>query len=179
MVAPSPPPPKKKKLGRVTLTTRNSIPNTFLDRELHFLSSFSGFFLVFNFCFILLHIERMNHMGNAFVACDVVYCIDSYNARSTTIKFAYDFKTGRTWNPTFSSPISTTTTPWWTTTPVKECCTPGTTIVWSLILSLLNHKSKKETAPKLTAFLSTENSRVQLKSGHTKRGVVASPISLS
>ena len=41
----------------------------------------------------------MSHMGNAFVACGVVYCIDSYNARSTTINFAYDFKTGRTWNP--------------------------------------------------------------------------------
>ena len=32
--------------------------------------------------------------------------------------------------PTFSSPISTATTPWWTTTPEKECCTPGTTGVW-------------------------------------------------
>ena len=31
---------------------------------------------------------------------------------------------------TFSSPISTATTPWWTTTPEKECCTPGTTGVW-------------------------------------------------
>ena len=41
----------------------------------------------------------MSHMGNAFVACGVVYCIDAYNARSTTINFAYDFKTGRTWNP--------------------------------------------------------------------------------
>ena len=41
--------------------------------------------------------------------------------------------------PTFSSPISTTTTPWWPTTPMKECCTPGTTIVWSLILSLLRN----------------------------------------
>ena len=41
----------------------------------------------------------MNLMGNAFVACGVVYCIDSHNVRSTTINFAYDFKTGRTWNP--------------------------------------------------------------------------------
>ena len=49
--------------------------------------------------------------------------------------------------PTFSSPISTAITPWWTTTPEKECCTLGTISVWSLILSLLNHISKKETAP--------------------------------
>ena len=84
----------------VQLTTRNSILYCLLDRELHLPSSFSVFFfLVFNFCFILLHIERMHHMGNAFVACGVVYCIDAYNSRSTTINFAYDFKTGRSWNP--------------------------------------------------------------------------------
>ena len=41
----------------------------------------------------------MNHFGNAFVPCGVVYHIDTYNAQSTTINFAYDFKTGRTWNP--------------------------------------------------------------------------------
>ena len=41
--------------------------------------------------------------------------------------------------PTFSSPISTATTPWWTTTPEKECCTPGTTGVWSLIPSNLRN----------------------------------------
>ena len=41
----------------------------------------------------------MNHFGNAFVPCGVVYYIDTYNAQSTTINFAYDFKTGRKWNP--------------------------------------------------------------------------------
>ena len=86
--------------------------------------------------------------------------------------------------PTFSSPISTATTLWWTTAPVKECCTPGTTSVWSVILSLLNHKSKKETVPaqnctelKRFSFNRAEN-RVQLKSGRTRSGVMASPISL-
>ena len=38
-------------------------------------------------------------MANAFVACGVVYCIDSYGARSTTINFAYDTKTGKQWTP--------------------------------------------------------------------------------
>ena len=41
----------------------------------------------------------MSSMGNAFVACGVVYCIDNYHSRSTTINFAYDTKTGRSWNP--------------------------------------------------------------------------------
>ena len=41
----------------------------------------------------------MGSMGNAFVACGVIYCINSYNARSTTINFAYDTKTGQQWNP--------------------------------------------------------------------------------
>ena len=58
--------------------------------------------LFYSVCFFVLYflvLEKMNAMGNAFVACGVVYCIDSYNAKSTTINFAYDFKTGRTWNP--------------------------------------------------------------------------------
>ena len=38
-------------------------------------------------------------MGNAFMACGVVYCIDSYNSKSTTINFTFDTKTGRSWNP--------------------------------------------------------------------------------
>ena len=38
-------------------------------------------------------------MGNAFVACGVIYCIDSHSSRSTTINFAYDTKTGKQWNP--------------------------------------------------------------------------------
>ena len=41
----------------------------------------------------------MNTMGNAFVACGVIYAIDEYNSRTTTINFAYDTKTGRQWNP--------------------------------------------------------------------------------
>ena len=41
----------------------------------------------------------MNTMGNAFVACGVIYCIDGYNSKSTTINFAYDTKTGKQWNP--------------------------------------------------------------------------------
>ena len=43
--------------------------------------------------------EPMNTMGNAFVACGVIYCIDGYNSKSTTINFAYDTKTGKQWNP--------------------------------------------------------------------------------
>ena len=118
----------------------------------------------------------MNHFGNAFVPCGVVYYIDTYNAQSTTINFAYESQNWAYMEPQqmFSSPISTATTPWWTTTPVKECCTPGTT----------SDKSKKETAPaqnctevKRFSFNRAEN-RVQLKSGGTRSGVMASPISL-
>ncbi|XP_068696055.1 olfactomedin-like protein 2A [Montipora foliosa] len=46
-----------------------------------------------------LNTEPITTMGNAFVACGVIYTIDSYNIRSTTINFAYDTKTGREWNP--------------------------------------------------------------------------------
>jgi len=46
-----------------------------------------------------LSTEQMSSMGNAFVACGVVYCIDSHGGRSTTINFAYDTKTGKQWNP--------------------------------------------------------------------------------
>jgi len=46
-----------------------------------------------------LNTEPMNTMGNAFVACGVIYCIDGYNSKSTTINFAYDTKTGKQWNP--------------------------------------------------------------------------------
>ncbi|XP_068756100.1 olfactomedin-like protein 2A [Montipora capricornis] len=46
-----------------------------------------------------LSTEGMNTMGNAFVACGIIYTIDEYNPRETTINFAYDTKTGRTWNP--------------------------------------------------------------------------------
>ncbi len=38
-------------------------------------------------------------MGNAFVACGVIYCIDEHNSKSTTVNFAYDTKTGKQWNP--------------------------------------------------------------------------------
>ena len=124
-----------------------------------FLLSF--FFLVFNFCFILLHIERMHHMGNAFVACGVVYCIDSYNVRSTTINFAYDFKTGRTWNPNIQftnqygynsmvdyNPSERVLYAWDNKRLVTYPITSATKVKRKL------HQPK--TAPKLNAFLSTE-----------------------
>ena len=43
--------------------------------------------------------ENMKALGNAFVACGVIYAIDNYSSRSTTINFAYDTKTGKQWNP--------------------------------------------------------------------------------
>ncbi|XP_044178474.1 olfactomedin-like protein 2A [Acropora muricata] len=46
-----------------------------------------------------LRTNRMNSLENAFVACGVIYTIDDYNSRSTTINFAYDTKTGKQWNP--------------------------------------------------------------------------------
>ncbi|XP_068697882.1 olfactomedin-like protein 2A [Montipora foliosa] len=46
-----------------------------------------------------LSTEGMHTMGNAFVACGTIYTIDEYNHRETTINFAYDTRTGRTWNP--------------------------------------------------------------------------------
>ena len=58
-------------------------------------------------------------MGNAFVACGVIYAIDSYNNKSTTINFAYDTKLENSGTPTYSSPISTATPPWWPTTPER------------------------------------------------------------
>ena len=56
-----------------------------------------------------------------------------------TINFAYDTKTEKWWNPIFSSPVSSATTPWWPTTTEKEYSTPGTTGVWSLIPSCLRN----------------------------------------
>ena len=41
----------------------------------------------------------MKAMANTFVACGVVYCIDTYAAKSTSINFAYDTKTGKQCNP--------------------------------------------------------------------------------
>lgn len=32
----------------------------------------------------------MSSMGNAFVACGIIYCIDSYSSSTTTINYAYD-----------------------------------------------------------------------------------------
>ncbi|XP_074625200.1 olfactomedin-like protein 2A [Acropora palmata] len=46
-----------------------------------------------------LRSKVMNSLGNAFVACGVIYTIDHYSSRSTTITFAYDTKTGKKWNP--------------------------------------------------------------------------------
>jgi hypothetical protein len=34
--------------------------------------------------------ESKSNMGNAFVACGVVYSIDSFNSATTTINYAYD-----------------------------------------------------------------------------------------
>jgi len=46
-----------------------------------------------------LSTERMKDMGNAFVVCGVIYCIDDPYSNPTTINFAYDTKTGKQWNP--------------------------------------------------------------------------------
>ncbi|XP_044177225.1 olfactomedin-like protein 2B [Acropora millepora] len=46
-----------------------------------------------------LRTKNMKALGNAFVACGVIYAIDNYSSRSTTINFAYDTKTGKQWNP--------------------------------------------------------------------------------
>ena len=54
---------------------------------------------VFNFDSSFLRAERMSHMGNAFVACGVIYCINEYSSKTTTINFAYDTKTGKQWIP--------------------------------------------------------------------------------
>ena len=43
--------------------------------------------------------ESMTNMGNAFVACGVVYSIDSYSATATTINYAYDTTTSSGTNP--------------------------------------------------------------------------------
>ena len=122
----------------------------------------------------------MNHFGNAFVHCGVVYYIDTYNAQSTTINFAYESQNWAYMEPQHSVRQSVRLQ---LHGGLKECCTPGTTSVWSLILSLPPQK-KKETAPaqnctevKRFSFNRAEN-RVQLKSGGTRSGVMASPISL-
>lgn len=46
-----------------------------------------------------LSTETMRTMGNAFVACGIIYTIDEYSPVKTRINFAYDTKTRRTWNP--------------------------------------------------------------------------------
>ncbi|CAB4011719.1 Hypothetical predicted protein [Paramuricea clavata] len=43
--------------------------------------------------------EPRNSMGNAFVACGVVYSIDSYNSATTTINYAYDIAKKSGTNP--------------------------------------------------------------------------------
>ena len=43
--------------------------------------------------------EPMTSMGNAFVACGVIYSIDTYNSGTTTINFAYDTVTRSGKNP--------------------------------------------------------------------------------
>ena len=41
----------------------------------------------------------MTSIGNAFIACGVVYCIDDYSKNPTTINFSVDIDTGMEWNP--------------------------------------------------------------------------------
>ena len=53
----------------------------------------------FNFDSSFPRAERMSRMGNAFVACGVIYCINEYSSKTTTINFAYDTKTGKQWIP--------------------------------------------------------------------------------
>ena len=43
--------------------------------------------------------EAMGSMGNAFIACGVVYSIDNYNSATTTINYAYDTATKSGTNP--------------------------------------------------------------------------------
>ena len=43
--------------------------------------------------------ETMANMGNAFVACGVVYSIDSFRGPTTTINYAYDTATKSGSNP--------------------------------------------------------------------------------
>ena len=57
------------------------------------------FIYLFIYLFICYDAENMKSLGNAFVACGVIYAIDNYSSRSTTINFAYDTKTGKQWNP--------------------------------------------------------------------------------
>jgi len=41
----------------------------------------------------------MRYIGNAFMACGVIYLIDDFHRNPTTINYAYDTKTGTHWNP--------------------------------------------------------------------------------
>lgn len=49
--------------------------------------------------FCLFHAQPMKSLGNAFVACGVVYTLDSYSYPKTTINYAYDTATGKGTNP--------------------------------------------------------------------------------
>ena len=80
----------------------------------------------------------MSSMGNAFVACGVIYCIDSYSGK-TTINFAYDTKTEKQWKPNIQFTNQYNYNFMVAYNPRERCCTPGTTIVWSLIQSLLRN----------------------------------------
>ena len=56
-------------------------------------------FYYVHFSFLIIS-ERMSSVGNAFVPCEVVYCMDSCKiSKCTTINFAYDTKTGKWRNP--------------------------------------------------------------------------------
>ncbi|KAJ7366003.1 Olfactomedin-like [Desmophyllum pertusum] len=71
-------------------------------------------------------LEPMNSMGNAFVACGVIYCIDSSGGRSITINFAYDTKTGKQWNPNIQFTNQYGYNSMVDYNPEKECCMLGT-----------------------------------------------------
>ncbi|KAJ7343083.1 hypothetical protein OS493_040619 [Desmophyllum pertusum] len=66
--------------------------------------------------------EQMSYMGNAFVACGVIYCIDAYNSRSTTIQLClFEFTQDRNNNGTPKHTVTNhsytaSQLPWWTYT---------------------------------------------------------------
>ncbi|CAH3164451.1 unnamed protein product [Porites lobata] len=80
--------------------------------------------------YALIELENMRSMGNAFMACGVVYCNDSYNSKSTTINFAFDTKTGCSWNSNIQFTNQYGYNSMVDYNPKKECCTPGTAGVW-------------------------------------------------
>ena len=104
----------------------------------------------------------MNHFGNAFVPCGVVYYIDTYNAQSTTINFAYECQNWAYMEPQHSVHQSVRLQlhgglqPQW-----KSAVRLGQQAFGQLSYHFWTTKVKRKlhqpkTAPKLNAFLSTE-----------------------